>query len=290
MPMTSPTIEDGVATSPRLYSSAFRSNQGRFAKLLDKESTNLQYNVKQFDTAVGVERSPRKLAAVFAAPREARSADDNEPNVPYNLDSFYMNKTSILHGQDNIARNYGFNHTSDRFRPNKTSTDNAQDFYDTYTLHKMGIQERVVRSPRLYSNMKTSTQRAEFVPTINADYFPNNHAVEYNVPRSPQRCVCVCVCVCVCACEYMYTHAYCIYECFHAQNVVRVCMCVCVYAFTRVWVYVCMCVCVYACKCVRVYACMCVCVYACKCVRVYVCMCVCMCRPEHASQHACRNT
>ena len=82
--------------------------------------------MEQFDTAVGVEQSPRKLAAVFAAPRAARNAAADEPEVPYNIDSFYMNKTSILHGQDNIARNYSFNHTSDRFRPHKTSTDNAQ--------------------------------------------------------------------------------------------------------------------------------------------------------------------
>ena len=156
MPMTSPSIEDGVATSPRKYSSAFRSNVGRMAKISDKESTNLQYEVKQYDTAVCVERSPRKLAAVFS-PRTGKAitfADGRpvteskkvvaEPTIyTYDTDSVHMNKTTIRHGQehnpevlligtlyskciraltfenvwqDYAVRNYSFNHTSDRFR------------------------------------------------------------------------------------------------------------------------------------------------------------------------------
>jgi hypothetical protein len=111
--MTSPSIEDGVATSPRKYSSAFRSNVGRMAKISDKESTNLQYEVKQYDTAVCVERSPRKLAAVFS-PRTGKAitfADGRpvteskkvvaEPTIyTYDTDSVHMNKTTIRHGQE----------------------------------------------------------------------------------------------------------------------------------------------------------------------------------------------
>ena len=166
--MTSPSIEDGVATSPRLYSSAFKSNVGRFAKNAHRESVNLQYEIKSFDLSTNVAKSPRKLAAVFSAPKDEPVVKVDVPQ--YDTDSFYMGKTTIRHQQDSNPRNYSFNHTSDRFKPTRADTADAQDFYDTYALHKKGIQETVATSPRNYSTMSAKTDRSNFVPTINGDY------------------------------------------------------------------------------------------------------------------------
>jgi len=185
--MTAPSIEDGVATSPRLYSSAFKSNVGRFAKVHSKESLNLQYDINVFDTQTRVANSPIHLAHIFAPPKDKPTAVPYEPPIPYNTDSFYMSKTSVEHGQDNWTKNYGFNHTSDRFRPPHRETADAADFYNTATLHKTGIQESVAESPRKYSTMNARTPRSNFIPPVNGEYYPNNHAVEYNVPRSPRK-------------------------------------------------------------------------------------------------------
>ena len=183
--MTSPSIEDGVATSPRLYSSAFKSNVGRFAKTAHQESVNLQYDIKSFDLSTTVARSPRKFAAVFSAPKDEPIVQVDVPQ--YDTDSFHMNKTTIRHQQDGNPRQYSFNHTSDRFKPHVSDTADAKDFYDTYTLHKKGIQEAVATSPRNYATMSAKTDRSNFVPAINGDYYPNNHTVQYSIPRSPKR-------------------------------------------------------------------------------------------------------
>jgi len=185
MPMTSPSIEAGVASSPRRYSSAFKSNVGRFAKTAHQESINLQYDVHSHELAQTVAKSPRRFAAVFSAPKDEPMERVDVPQ--YDTDSFHMNKTTILRGQDNNPRHYSFNHTSDRFRPGVSDTSDAQDFYETYTLHKKGIQEAVATSPRNYSTMSAKTDRANFVPIVNGDYYPMNHTIQHTIPKSPRR-------------------------------------------------------------------------------------------------------
>ncbi len=59
MPFSAPAIEDGVAESPRLYASAFRSSVDRFkGPHAEKvQVTNLEYDIDLFETAAGVEVS-----------------------------------------------------------------------------------------------------------------------------------------------------------------------------------------------------------------------------------------
>ena len=57
MPFSAPAIEDGVAESPRLYASAFRSSVDRFkGPHAEKvQVTNLEYDINLFETAANVE-------------------------------------------------------------------------------------------------------------------------------------------------------------------------------------------------------------------------------------------
>jgi hypothetical protein len=61
MPFSAPVLEDGIASSPRLYASAFRSTQNRFKGPNPEkvQITNLEYDIDLFDTSSNVQVFPR---------------------------------------------------------------------------------------------------------------------------------------------------------------------------------------------------------------------------------------
>ena len=139
MPMTAPTIEDGVATSPRQYRAAFKSNAERFkSEFPDRESTNLQYDIKVHDMQYRVKTSPRKLAAIFAPPKDDNSMQKIDVPQYDGADTIYMNKASIMRSVQDDCRTYCFNDRAERFQSPTSPTLHCQDFYDTNTLHKKG--------------------------------------------------------------------------------------------------------------------------------------------------------
>ena len=128
MPLTAQELDAEIASSPRLYAAAFKSNIDRFKDVgAQNESRNLFYNVKVGELSNDVQTSPRKYASTFRKPSMKSSAIEPTNDLVYDID--HLNKSTIakrvqgayptflLRGSHSPAddhRNYSFNFTEPR--------------------------------------------------------------------------------------------------------------------------------------------------------------------------------
>ena len=120
-----------------------------------------------------------------------------------------------------------------------------------FVVHRFFFnKKKVAESPRKYCTMNARTPRSNFIPPVNGDYFPNNHAVEYNVPRSPRKysvmgspvgrpdpsagfiyIIYTCICICI------YTYLY-VYVCIYIYMYVHMCAYIYIYIFLCIYIYI----------------------------------------------------
>jgi len=100
MPLTAQELDAEVASSPRLYAAAFKSNIDRFKDVgAQNESRNLFYDVKVGELSHDVQSSPRKYASTFRKPSTKSSTVMPLNDLVYDID--HLNKSTIakrVHG------------------------------------------------------------------------------------------------------------------------------------------------------------------------------------------------
>eukprot|EP00291_Cryptomonas_curvata_P013150 CAMPEP_0172203596 /NCGR_PEP_ID=MMETSP1050-20130122/31384_1 /TAXON_ID=233186 /ORGANISM="Cryptomonas curvata, Strain CCAP979/52" /LENGTH=165 /DNA_ID=CAMNT_0012881853 /DNA_START=66 /DNA_END=560 /DNA_ORIENTATION=+ len=165
MPFSAPAIEDGVAESPRLYASAFRSSVDRFkGPHAEKvQVTNLEYDIDLFETAAGVEKSHRRLAAIFRPPAKSEGNTaiwrfEKVDDPVYDIDGG-KHATLFTATQERAGAEDSFNLSSPRFRVPRSMGPKTE-VYDVDVLDKAALATAAAQSPRLYSEMRTTTGRS----------------------------------------------------------------------------------------------------------------------------------
>eukprot|EP00960_Hanusia_phi_P038213 753328-Hanusia_phi.AAC.3 len=217
MPLTAQELDAEVASSPRLYAAAFKSNIDRFKDVgAQNESRNLFYDVKVGELSHDVQSSPRKYASTFRKPSTKSSTVMPLNDLVYDID--HLNKSTIAKRtiiettpstslSPGVGRNKSFArrlHSADksqRFSAKINSLPEAT--YDINTLDKMDLVKAVQASPQKYSIMKSKTPRAEvetevsvdgamyqasqFAVKVHGDYESKLHDLSYRLQKSPRR-------------------------------------------------------------------------------------------------------
>uniref|UniRef100_A0A7S0EVS7 Uncharacterized protein n=1 Tax=Hanusia phi TaxID=3032 RepID=A0A7S0EVS7_9CRYP len=184
MPLTAQELDAEVASSPRLYAAAFKSNIDRFKDVgAQNESRNLFYDVKVGELSHDVQSSPRKYASTFRKPSTKSSTVMPLNDLVYDID--HLNKSTIAKRVHDDHRNYSFNFTEPRFSAKINSLPEAT--YDINTLDKMDLVKAVQASPQKYSIMKSKTPRAEVETEVHGDYESKLHDLSYRLQKSPRR-------------------------------------------------------------------------------------------------------
>mmetsp|Transcript_12908 Transcript_12908/g.35792 ORF Transcript_12908/g.35792 Transcript_12908/m.35792 type:complete len:419 (-) Transcript_12908:459-1715(-) len=195
MTLSSPSIEAQVATSPRHYASAFRSQEQRFKGLPAEkiQVTNLEYDIDLFDTTAGVQRSHRNFAATFRPPTKSEEIDSNWkiPKVTdpsYNVDcgtkTGVFNGIQVREGFHGPGRKYGFNLKAPRFTSQRKCGPETE-VYDVDALNKSTLVTTCQKSPLRYSGMTAVTPRSEVQSKAAcADYNPDVFNIARRVKES----------------------------------------------------------------------------------------------------------
>uniref|UniRef100_A0A6U6BVS7 Uncharacterized protein n=3 Tax=Guillardia theta TaxID=55529 RepID=A0A6U6BVS7_GUITH len=184
MPLTVQELDAEIASSPRLYAAAFKSNIDRFKDVgAQNESRNLFYNVKVGELSNDVQTSPRKYASTFRKPSVKSSAIEPTSDLVYDID--HLNKSTIAKRVQDDHRNYSFNFTEPRFPARNSSLPEAT--YEVNTMNKIDLVKAVQSSPQKYSIMKSKTPRAEVETEVHGDYDSKLHDLSYRLHKSPRR-------------------------------------------------------------------------------------------------------